>query len=111
VAHRDGVAVALVLVALAELRSASSDQRQGGGGGCSRRAPCKEKGGAGRKFWAGGDWCLLMVWGGGSRGRGCMGAAPRDGAWGRGPGTVPDGGVKRFKPFPNSNGSKMFKFF
>jgi hypothetical protein len=40
-----------------------------------------------------------------------MGAAPRDGAWGRGPGTVPDGGVKRFKPFPNSNGSKMFKFF
>jgi hypothetical protein len=28
-----------------------------------------------------------------------------------GPSTFPGGGVKWFEPFPNSNGSKMFKFF
>jgi hypothetical protein len=27
------------------------------------------------------------------------------------PGTFPGGGVKWFEPFPNSNGSKIFKFF
>jgi hypothetical protein len=35
------------------------------------------------------------------------------GAWGTarwGPDTVPGGGIKWFKPFPNSNGSKIFIF-
>jgi hypothetical protein len=34
---------------------------KGGGGWCSRRAPCEEKGGAGRKIWSGGSRCLLKV--------------------------------------------------